>query len=379
MSPTLPEGAERFMARAIELAADPPARTSPNPTVGCVIVRDGQVVGEGVTRPVGQAHAEVVALQAAGEAARGADMYVTLEPCSHFGRTPPCTDAIITAGVRRVFVGVIDPNPLVHGEGLRKLEAAGVEVGVGLLGDRCARQLAPFRRFIVDRRPWVMLKAAVTLDGRIAASGGDSKWITGEAARADVHRLRARVDAVLVGAGTARADDPRLTVRHGPAAGRPGVDPLRVVLDTDASLPPAAAMLGEGCVVCHGPDADPKRVAALAATGAELIELPLGRSGLDLDALMEALRERGVVRLMVEGGGVLHGALVAARLADEACVYVAPRFLGRGLPVLDLPSAATVAAGWRIHPVDVRVLGGDVRLRGPLRYPEPSGPDLRDP
>lgn len=361
------------MARAIELAARPPLRTSPNPTVGCVVVRDGRLVGEGVTRPAGQAHAEVVALDAAGEAARGADMYVTLEPCSHTGRTPPCTDAIIAAGIRRVFAGVIDPTPLVHGDGLRALEAAGVEVEVGLLGDRCARQLAPFRRFIVDRRPWVLLKAAVTLDGRIAAAGGDSKWITGEAARADVHRLRARADAVLVGAGTARADDPRLTVRD--AAGE---DPLRIVLDTDASLSPGAAMLGEGGLVCHGPDAEPKRVAALAATGAATVELPLAPDGhgLDLDALMVHLRERGVVRLMVEGGGVLHGALLAAGLADEACIYVAPRFIGRGRPLLDLPSAPSIARGWRIEPVDVRVLGDDVRFRGPIRYAaRPAPPD----
>lgn len=377
MSAASPKADPAHMDRAIALAAHPPWRTSPNPTVGCVVVKDGAVIGEGVTRPAGQAHAEVVALEAAGEAARGADMYVTLEPCSHFGRTPPCTDAILAAGIRRVFVGVIDPNPLVHGEGLRKLEAAGVAVEVGLLGARCARQLAPFRRFILDRRPWVMLKAAVTLDGRIAAAGGDSKWITGEAARVDVHRLRARADAVLVGAGTARTDDPRLTVRHGPDAERAGVDPLRVVLDTDASLPPDAAMLGEGCLVCHGPMAEDKRVAALAATGAELLELPLGRSGLELDALMSALRERGVVRLMVEGGGVLHGALLGARLADEACIYVAPRFVGRGVPLLDLPSAATIAAGWRIDPVDVRAFGPDVRLRGPIVYPaiEADGPE----
>lgn len=364
----------RFMDRAIALAADPPLRTSPNPTVGCVIVRGGEIVGEGVTRPAGEAHAEVVALEAAGAAARGADMYVTLEPCSHTGKTPPCTDAILAAGVARVFAGVIDPNPLVHGEGLRKLEAAGVEVHVGLLGERCARQLAPFRRFIIDRRPWVMLKAAVTLDGRIAAAGGDSKWITGEAARADVHRLRARADAILVGAGTARADDPRLTARHPDHADRP--NPLRIVLDTDASLSPGAAMLGPNSLVCHGPDAEAKRVAALAATGAETLALPLREAGLDLDALMSALRERGIVRLMVEGGGVLHGALIAARLADEACIYVAPRFVGRGLPVFDLPSAATIADGWRLDPVDVRLFGADVRLRGPIVYPAPSdGPE----
>ena len=201
-----------FMRRAVSLARSVRHRTSPNPTVGCVVVRDGVVVGEGVTRPVGEAHAEVVALQAAGEAARGADMYVTLEPCSHHGRTPPCTDAIVAAGVARVFVGVTDPNPLVDGRGVGQLQAAGVATEIGVLRDDCAALAAPFRRFILDGRPWVVLKAAVSLDGRIATAGGDSKWITGEAARAAGHRLvrdRAldpRRDALLssVGAELAR-------------------------------------------------------------------------------------------------------------------------------------------------------------------------------
>lgn len=352
------------MGRALALAAHPPRRTSPNPTVGCVIVRDGEIVGEGVTQPAGQAHAEVMALAAAGEKARGADMYVTLEPCSHTGRTPPCTDAVIAAGVTRVFTGVIDPDPRVHGNGVRALQAAGLAVEVGVLGDRCARQLAPFGRFIVDRRPWVILKAAVTLDGRIAAASGDSKWITGAEARTDAHRLRARCDAVLVGSGTARADDPRLTVRH-----VEGEDPLRIVLDTDARLPPDAAMLGEGSLLCHAADAPAARLDSLAATGAELMPLPRSERGLDLSALMAALRQRNIVRLMAEGGGRLHGALVAAELADEACIYVAPTFVGRGRPVLDVPSAETIATGWRLDAPTIERLGDDVRIRGPIRYP----------
>lgn len=356
-----------FMRRAVTLARGVRHRTSPNPTVGCVVVRDGVVVGEGVTRPVGEAHAEVVALQAAGAAARGADMYVTLEPCSHHGRTPPCTDAIVGAGVARVFVGVTDPNPLVDGRGVGQLQAAGVATEIGVLRDDCAALAAPFRRYILDGRPWVVLKAAISLDGRIATAGGDSKWITGEAARAAGHGLRARCDAVLVGRGTAHADDPRLTVRDAE-----GADPLRVVVDSDAALSPDAALLGPGALVFHAPDADPARVAALAGTGAEICAVPRAAAGLDLGRALALLAQRGVVSLLVEGGGRLHGSLLAARLADEACFFVAPRLLGRGRPVVDLPSVATVAAGWRMDPVAVEPLGPDVRIQGPILYPAPS-------
>lgn len=359
-----PRAAERWMTRALALAADPPRRTSPNPTVGCVIVRDGEVVGEGCSRPAGQAHAEVVALEMAGERARGADVYATLEPCSHHGRTPPCADALIAAGVARVFVGAVDPNPLVKGGGLARLRAAGVEVDRAL-ADACARQHAPFFRFITDRRPWVVLKAAVTLDGRIAAASGDSKWITGPAARRDAHRLRARCDAVLVGGATALIDDPRLTVRD-----VPGDDPLRIVLDARAELPSTAGLLGPGALVCHAPDADPARLAALTATGAEALAVPRGADGrLALDALLTALAARDVVRLMVEGGGRLHGALLAARLADEAWLYIAPRIVGRGRPLFDLPSAPTITAGWALDPVEITPVESDVRIRGPIRYP----------
>lgn len=353
------------MARAIALAADPPHRTSPNPTVGCVIVRDGDIVGEGVSRPAGQAHAEVEALRAAAGRARGADVYCTLEPCSHTGRTPPCTEALIAAGVARVFVGAVDPNPLVHGRGVQQLRAAGIEVEVGLLAEDCARLHAPFFRYITARRPWVLLKAAITLDGRIATAAGDSKWITGPAARRDAHRLRVWSDAVMVGAATVAADDPRLTVRH-----VEGEDPLRVVVDTRAETRPDAALAGPGTVVCHAPDADPARLAALRDVGVETLPVPHGDDGrLDLATLVADLAARGVVKLMVEGGGKLHGALLAARLADEACLYLAPTVIGRGRPLFDLPSTPTIAAGWRLDPVEVERLQDDVRIRGPIRYP----------
>lgn len=357
-----------FMRRALQLALRPGHRTSPNPVVGCVVVAGGTVVGEGVTQPAGQAHAEVVALRAAGEQARGGDMYVTLEPCCHHGRTPPCTDAIIRSGVARVFVGVTDPNPLVYGVGLRLLEEAGVQAHVGLLGADCGRLIAPFRRYIVDGRPWVVLKAAVSLDGRIATHTGDSKWITGEAARREVHQLRAAADAVLVGAETALADDPQLSVRL-----VPGTDPLRVVLDSRLRLSPGAALLGPQAVVFHAPDADASRAEGLRATGARVVEVPRAGEGLAVAPVLRHLATLGVVTLLVEGGGRVHGSLLAARVVDEAWIYVAPRLLGRGRPALDLPSAPTVAGGWALEGVETERLGDDVRIRGLIRYPSPPG------
>lgn len=354
-----------FMRRAVRLARRARHRVSPNPMVGCVLVAGGRVVGEGVTQPPGGPHAEVVALRQAGALARGADAYITLEPCCHHGRTPPCTDALIRAGVARVFAGVIDPNPLVAGEGVRQLQAAGIETHVGLLGEACARLVAPFGRYIADGRPWVILKAAVTLDGCIATAAGHSRWITGERARRDAHRLRARADAVLVGAGTAIADDPRLTVRM-----VEGDDPLRVLLDGGLRTPAGAAMLGPGALVFHGPDAPEARRAAVLATGAEAVAVPRGDDGrLSLDAALRHLAERGVVSALVEGGGQVHGSFLGRGLADEACFYLAPRLVGRGRPVVDVPSVATVGDGWSLDDPHVRQLGRDVRIRGVIRYP----------
>lgn len=357
------------MRRALALLGRATHRTSPNPTVGCVIVRDGEVVGEGVTQPPGEAHAEIVALRAAGERARGADVYVTLEPCCHHGRTPPCTEALIAAGVRRVQAGVIDPNPVVAGRGLAALSAAGVDAALGPDETReaCARAIAPFRRFILDGRPWVTLKAAVSLDGRIAAPAGDAKWITGEAARRDAHRLRARVDAVMVGAETVRLDAPRLTVR-----GVPGADPRRVVLNTGLDLDPAAAVFGPGSLVFHGPDAPQDRRDRFAALGATPVEVPFAPGAdaraLDLGAVLAHLGRLGIVHLLVEGGGRVHGALVSAQLADAACIYIAPRFLGEGRPLLAGLAFDTVARAPSLVDAAPRRLGPDVRITGTIRY-----------
>jgi len=350
---------DAWMRRAVQQARRAGHRTSPNPKVGCVIVADGIVVGTGVTQPVGGHHAEVVALARAGERARGADLYVTLEPCCHHGRTPPCTEAIRAAGIRRVFVGVADPNPLIAGGGLRRLAELGLHVEVGVLGDVCAALHAPFFRYITEKRPWVVLKAAVTLDGRMATPEGSSRWITGPEARKDAHRLRAWADAVLVGGTTARLDDPALDVRH-----VRGPNPLRVVADTELSLPPTARLLGPGALVMHAADADPGRAAALAATGAQLQIIKRSGRGLDSLAILRNLAERQVVSVLVEGGGRLHGSLLHAGLVDEACIYVAPRIIGPGRALADLPAVASVAQGFALEDPVWTPLGQDMRVRG---------------
>ena len=359
-----------FMRRALDLVRGVRHRTSPNPTVGCVIVSGGEIVGEGVTQPAGHSHAEIVALAQAGSRANGADIYVTMEPCCHHGRTPPCTDAIVAAGISRAFAGAIDPNPLVAGEGLRRLEDTGVRTQVGLVGDECAQQIAPFRRFIVDRRSWVILKAAVTLDGRIATASGSSKWITGQAARQDAHATRAMADAVMVGAGTARADNPRLSVRLAC-----GSDPLRVILDPSLSVSPDAALMGPGTLVYHADRPETaSKLHAIRLTGASTQAVPSEPHALDLHAVLGDLASRGIVSVLVEGGGRLHGATLRAGLADEAHIYVAPVLIGRGRPVVDLPSVADIGAGWRLSPVRAVPLGDDVCLKGRIRYPITSNP-----
>jgi diaminohydroxyphosphoribosylaminopyrimidine deaminase/5-amino-6-(5-phosphoribosylamino)uracil reductase len=359
-----------FMGLALKEAAKGLGRTSPNPAVGAVLVKGGRVVGRGHHARAGGPHAEVVALGAAGPRARGADLYTTLEPCDHYGRTPPCSMAILEAGVRRVVVGSADPNPLVSGRGVSRLRRAGVEVVTGVLAEQCDALNAHWFRFIRDRRPYVTLKAAVTLDGRIATRTGDARWVSGEEARRWVHRLRDRVDAVLVGAGTAQADDPELTAR---LPGRRGRDPLRVVLDTDLSLPARLRLFrlrsAAPTLVAHA-SARSRRF----GPGVELLRCRRGKGGVDLPDLLARLAERGVTHLLVEGGAHVHAAFLRAGLVDRVAVFVAPKIAGAdGVPFVAGKGPARMADALALGDVQIRRMGGDVLVEGrPLTRP-PSG------
>ncbi len=317
------------MARALELAARGVGLTSPNPAVGAVLVKAGGVVGEGWHERAGGRHAEAMALAAAGAAARGATCYVTLEPCAHHGRTPPCADALVAAGVARVVAACPDPNPLVDGRGLARLRAAGILVAVGV-GEAEARALnRAFFRFVASGRPHVTLKSAMTVDGKIAAWDGTSRWITGEAAREEAHRMRFAADAVLVGIGTVLRDDPALTVR---LAGAPAKEPYRVVADSRLRVPLDARLLSAGdparaVVACARP-APAARAASLRARGVRLLELPREGRRVDLRALLRALAELDVVAVLAEGGAELAAGLLEAGLVDRVAFFVAPRLLG---------------------------------------------------
>ncbi len=361
---------EAMMARALALALAADYRVSPNPLVAALCVQNGVILGQGITRKPGQAHAEIVALREAGEAARGADLYVTLEPCCHFGRTPPCTDAIIAAGIRRVFVGTLDPNPRVHSMGAERLRAAGIEVHVGILEEACARWFAPFARFMSSARPFITLKAAVTLDGKIACASGNSCWITGASARKDVHGMRARCDGVLVGIGTALYDDPRLDVRDAP-----GENPARILLDAHLRLPPTARLLGPETLIYCAPDASPEKAQLLEQTGAQVVRVAGDEKGICLQEVVNDLGRRGMVQILVEGGSAVHGSFLRSRLADALCFYVAPRLIGSGKPVTDLHSALIVASGISLEDVQTAVFDCDVRICGRIKYPE-EGSDV---
>lgn len=350
---------ESCMRRALALAALGLESTDPNPRVGCVIARGGEVIGEGWHRRPGEPHAEVLALKDAGVRARGATVYVTLEPCSHHGRTPPCADALIAAGIARVVAASRDPDPRVNGSGNDKLRAAGIEVETGLLADE-AQALNPgfFKRHRAGR-PWVRVKLAMTLDGRTALADGASRWITGENARADVQRWRARSSVIVTGIGTVMADDPRLDVRV-PSADGVMRQPLRVVLDSHARTPANARILappGE-CWVCVGADAPEFREA-----GAVVRKLPLAGEGIDLAALLSLLTESGANEVWVESGPRLAGAFIARGLADELVLYVAPRMLGPDArPLAQIPSIGRIDDGPRWRYTDVQRFGDDLRI-----------------
>jgi diaminohydroxyphosphoribosylaminopyrimidine deaminase/5-amino-6-(5-phosphoribosylamino)uracil reductase len=347
------------MARALRLAERGLYTTTPNPRVGCVLVKDGAVVGEGWHARAGGPHAEVHALRDAGERARGATAYVTLEPCSHHGRTPPCANALIDAGVARVVAALRDPNPQVAGGGIALMTLAGIRVEVGLLEAEAAELNIGFISRMTRGRPWVRLKTAASLDGKTALLNGESKWLTGPAARTDVHRLRARACAVLTGVGTVLADDPRMNVRDVEAPRQP----LRVVVDSQLHTPPAAHILSGGNALLVCARADSARAGALRDTGTQILELPGPDGRVDLAALLRELAARGSNEVHVEAGATLSGALLRAGLVDEWVAYQAPLVLGhqaRGL--FDLPVLTDMAGRRGFRLVDARMVGPDLRL-----------------
>lgn len=351
----------RHMAQALLLAGRGLFTTQPNPRVGCVIAHGDEVVGTGFHQRAGEPHAEVFALREAGERARGASAYVTLEPCAHYGRTPPCADALVAAGVRRVVIASEDPFPQVNGRGIDKLRAAGITVETGLMREAARELNIGFFSRIERGRPWVRVKLAMSLDGRTALANGESKWITGEAARADVQRWRARSSAILSGSGTVLADDPRLTVRL--PEGEAFAPPLRVILDRQLRTPAGSHVLDGSMptLLLHG----------AAASGAderfarvERVALAMQGDVLDLRAALALLAGRGCNEVHVEAGPTLCGALFAAGLVDELLLYVAPLLLGDGArPLLQLPTLHDMARRWQLQVVDQRMLGQDIRLR----------------
>ncbi len=349
------------MRQAVRLALRARGRTSPNPLVGCVIVRDGRLLATGWHKKAGGDHGEAAALRKLDWRAPRATVYVTLEPHSFHGRTPPCTDRLIEAKVARVVVGMKDPNPRVAGAGIKQLRRAGITVDVGVLEDECRAINRPYLKWIAEKRPWVTLKAAITLDGRLAARGGDARWVSGELSRLEAHRMRDVADAILVGANTVRLDDPSLTTRL--PSGR-GHDAQRVILDGRLTVPPDATCLPGALVVCAR-DADSARQKRLEKRGAEVLRLP-GRHGrVDLRALVDELGRRELLTLLVEGGGQVHGAFIAAGLADEVALFVAPKLIGAGgVPLLAVDGPAKMAEAWRLGAVSTRRLGDDILVVG---------------
>jgi diaminohydroxyphosphoribosylaminopyrimidine deaminase/5-amino-6-(5-phosphoribosylamino)uracil reductase len=348
-----------LMRQALELASRGLYTTTPNPRVGCVIVRDGAVAGTGWHEKAGMPHAEVLALDEAGERARGATLYVNLEPCSHHGRTPPCVDAVIPAGIRRVVAAMKDPNPKVAGEGFAKLRAAGIEVESGVMEEEARELNIGFVARMARGRPWVRMKIAASLDGRTALANGKSQWITGEEARADGHRWRARACAVLTGHGTVRDDDPQLNVR--------GVDtprqPLKIVVDSRFETPLSARLLKDGKTLVAGAVNEKPRIAALEKAGADTVIIPNDRGKVELFKLMEELARRGLNEIHVEGGTKLNGSLLQAGVVDELLVYLAPSVIGdSGRGMFDLPELSELAQKTALSIQNVGRVGADLRV-----------------
>ena len=361
------------MQRAISLARQALGSTSPNPAVGAVIVRDGAIVGEGYTLPPGQRHAEIGALEQSGPLAAGATLYTTLEPCCHYGRTPPCTDAIIAAGVNKVVTAALDPNPQVAGKGLNALRDAGVEVAFEEAED-AGELYEAFAKHVSTGLPFVTAKFAMSLDGKIATYSGDSKWVTGPLAREEVQRMRRESDAVMVGINTVLADDPQLTARAPDGLPLPR-QPLRVVLDSHCRTPVEARMLQEpgATLIATSSDAPPEQISFLRDVGAEVLTGPMEAPGMvDMSMVLSELGKRGVVSLLVEGGGITLGTLFDTGLVDKVYVFIAPVIIGGSLAASPIEGHGTalMSEAWQVDRTAIRQIGPDWLISG---YPTREG------
>lgn len=361
-----------YMSLALRLAAKGLGKTSPNPMVGAVVVSKGRIAGQGYHHAAGQAHAEILALRRAGSQARGATLYVTLEPCSHLKkRTPPCVPAVIQAGIRRVVVAMPDPNPAVSGKGLAQLRRAGLSVTVGVARKDAEALNRAYCHWIVSKRPYVTLKAGMTLDGQIATAGGESKWITGLRSRQEVHRLRSAVDAVIVGIGTVLKDNPTLTARKSPGlTALAATQPVRIVVDSALRISPAANILTQQSrartIIATTKAASPVRRRALERQGIEVLQLPSRGGHVSLTHLLAILGQRGMTSAMVEGGGELNAAFFKAKLVNHVQLYVAPTLLGGAASkgVIGGVSPSRLADAWKLTQVRTRILGSDVVVEG---------------
>ncbi|MDK2821083.1 MAG: diaminohydroxyphosphoribosylaminopyrimidine deaminase [Clostridia bacterium] len=359
-----------FMKRALSLARKGLGRTSPNPAVGAVIVRDNKIVGEGYHQKAGTPHAEIHALREAGEAARGSTIYVTLEPCCHYGRTPPCTEAIIKAGIRRVVAAMADPNPKVAGGGLKFLRQKGVEVEVGVLEKEARRLNEAFIKYIVTGKPWVTLKMALTLDGKIATRTGVSRWITGRTSRNKAHQLRDTHDAVMVGIGTVLADDPRLTTRLPEKKGR---DAVRVILDSRLRIPLSAKVVNldspAKTIIATSEAAPLDSINRLKEKGVEVLVLPASEGLVDWNSLLDTLAKRSITSILLEGGAGVNATALEAGIVDKVIAFIAPKIFGGTEapgPVAGI-GIATPEEAWTLKDVEQEACGEDIMLTGYLK------------
>jgi diaminohydroxyphosphoribosylaminopyrimidine deaminase/5-amino-6-(5-phosphoribosylamino)uracil reductase len=357
------EAHERFILVALGLARRGFSYTSPNPVVGAVVVKGGKIIARGWHRRAGLAHAEAEAIKKAGRRARGADLYVTLEPCCHHGRTPPCTASIIAAGIRRVFIGMKDPNPQVKGRGIRELKRAGMEVRTGFLEKRCRTLNEAYIKYITTGRPFVTLKLAATLDGRIATKTGESRWITGIEARRYVHRMRTRADAVMVGSGTVIKDNPRLTARLSR-----GKSPVRVVVDTEFKTPLSSRVFssrGGRVLVFTTEKASKRKIKSARDKGAEVIVVQGAADGVSLKRAMAELGRREVTSLIVEGGSTLAASAVKQGVVDKIFYFISPMILGGdGLPSIAALGIKNLGKGIKLSEISIKRLGRDIMVEG---------------